>query len=84
MPHLKMSENKVYHCLHNACTETFKHRMQQRRHLKKGCKGTPIEKPIETIVKSGTGYVCTICTATLKHQNNVKRHEKYAKVLRKT
>ena len=80
-----MSENKVYHCLHNVCRETFKHRMQQRRHLKKGCKGTPIEKPIErNLLCRETYYVCTICTATLKHQNNVKRHEKYAKVLRKT
>ena len=69
--------------------------------MKKGCKGTLKENPVETVVKSGTGYVCKICNttlkrqntgtgyvckiynATLKHQNNIKRHKKYAKVLRK-
>ena len=59
-----MSEDKVYHCLNNACRETFKHWMQRSRHLEKGCKGTPKEKPVEIVVKSGTGYVCKICNTT--------------------
>ena len=72
-----MSEDTVYHCLNIRCRETFKHWTPQSRDLEKGCKGTPKEKSVEKVVKSGTGYVCKICSSTLKHQNNVKRHKKY-------
>ena len=81
-----MSEDKVYYCLNDGCRETFKHRMQRIRHFEKVCKETPKEKPIEAVVKPGTGYVCKIYNTRrrrLKHQNNVKRHKKYAKVLGK-
>ena len=83
-----MSEDTVHHCLNIGCRETFKHWTPQSRDLEKGCKGTPKEKSVEKVVKSGTGYVCKICSSTLnyvckicsstlKHQNNVKRHKKY-------
>ena len=64
-----MSEDKVYHYLNNGYRETFKHWIQRSTHLKKGCKGTLKENAVETVVKSGTGYVCKICNTTLKHQN---------------
>lgn len=75
-----MPEGKIYHCLNNGCIGTFKHWMQRSRHLEKGCKGTPKEKPVETVVKSGTGYVCKICSTALSSIKimfkGIKRHAK--------
>lgn len=51
--------------------------------MENSCKEIPKEKPVETVGKSGTGYVCKICNNSLRHQNNVKRHKKICKEIKK-
>ena len=59
-------------------SQGVKHQMQRSKHLEKGWKGTPKEKPVETVVK----YVrSAIHNSSIKII--LKGIRKYAKVLRK-
>ena len=72
-----MSDKKLITCPNVGCRMTFKHRMAKKRHLEKGCRGTPCEKPIKNdMVNLEIGWLCKICNTQLKHRNNISRHRR--------
>ena len=81
-------QTKTMDFQNDGCNLHFNNHQSKSCHLKSGdCVGTPpvVDTPDDTIkvVKHGNVFLCTNCNHTINHQNNISRHKKRCKGMKK-